>query len=272
MQTADRAARRYEQLIAECLRPIPIFQPFREHEQCIQVERAVILAMAMCQHPNLAGIEQVYRRLLEPGAADLPVIDAAGHQRWHYPGLLVYAWRRTLAKVESFLTPAQASGWAAGMERWLPALRAVDDPVGRVWAALALEGSAAAYAMEQLSEQQQLSGALLRANPSRSPEAFWYDELVLLHALTAYAVRTNNGQMRSSLRASAYHLNETQPDHATSEPWGLLAFILNPDTHSLADPMLHTVQVLHPNGANGVTAVLLADVLDCLRELERLCR
>jgi hypothetical protein len=182
----------------------------------------------------------------------------------------VYVWRQTLSKVESFLTPAQAGSWAAAIERWLPALRAVDDAVGRAWAALALEGAASPAVFTRLAEQQQRSGALLKPDPSQNPETRWYDELVLLHALTAHAVRTNNVEMHPASRAAEYHLNETQPDHATSEPWGLLTFILNPNTHSVADQMLHTVQVLHPNGATGVTAILLADVLDCLRELDRL--
>ena len=70
----------------------------------------------------------------------------------------------------------------------------------------------------------------------------------MLHALTAYAARTS-ADVRGPLLAAEYHLNETQPDHATSEPWGLLAFILNANAHSVADQMLHTVQVLYPNGA-----------------------
>jgi len=270
MQTADpEARRRYAQLIAQCLRNVPIFQPACEDERSLQVERGLVLAMALREHLDLAGIEQACGRLLQSGAADLRVIDAAGHQRSHYPGLLVYAWRRTLAKVESFLTPAQASEWAAGIERWLEALRKVNDPVGRAWAALALEGSAASSAFKPLADEQQSSGALLKADPTQNPETRWYDELVMLHALTAYAVRARDGAMRPSLRAAEYHLNETQPDHATNEPWGLLAFILNPIAHSVADQMLHTVQVLQPNGATGVTAVVLADVLDCLRELDR---
>jgi hypothetical protein len=232
----------------------------------------MMLAMALCERPDLAGIETACERLLESGAADLRVMDAAGHHRSHYPGLLVYVWRQTLAKVESFLTPAQASGWAAALERWFPALRAVDDPVARAWSVLALEDSDSSPAFQRLAEQQQPSGALLKADPSQNPETLWYDELVLLHALTAHAVRSGNSTVPASLRAAEYHLNETQPDHATSEPWGLLAFILNPNTRSVADQMLHTVQVLHPRGANGVTAILLADVLDCLRELDRLCR
>jgi hypothetical protein len=270
MQTADPAARgRYAHLIAQCLQPTPVFQPVREDDRSVQVERGLMVAAALREHPDLARIEDACRRLLESGAAELRVVDAGGHQRTHYRGLLVYVWRRTLAKVESFLTPAQASGWAAGIEPWLPLLRRVEDPVGRAWAALALEDPDFASPFDRLVDQQQASGALLRADQSQNPETLWYDELVLLHALTAYAVRAGKAETQEHLRAAEYHLNETQPDHATSEPWGLLAFILTPTTHSVADQMLHTVRVLHPKGATGVTAILLADVLDCLRELDR---
>lgn len=271
METADRGARgRYAQLIGQCLPPVPIFQPIREDERAVQVERGVMLAMAVSERPDLAGIEAACGRLLGSGAADLRVVDAAGHQRSHYPGVLLHAWRRTLALVESFLTPAQASGWAAGIERWIPPLRAAVDPVGAAWSALGLESANAAALFGNLTGKQQRSGALLKSDPSQNPETLWYQELVLLHALAAYSIRTERADLQAAaFRAADYHLNETQPDHATSEPWGLLAFILNSSTHSLADQVLHAVRVLHPNGATGVTAILLADVLDCLRDLDR---
>jgi hypothetical protein len=209
--------------------------------------------------------------LLQSGVADSRVGDAAGHHRSHYPGLLLYAWRPTLALVASFLTPDQASGWAAGIERWARSLPTVEEPAGAAWSALASDGPQTTAFFQASAQGQQSSGALLQSDPSQNPETVWYNELVLLHALAAYAVRTGRSDLQPAvLRAAEYHLNETQPDHATSEPWGLLAFVLNPDAHSLADQMLHTVKVLHPNGAAGVTAILLADVLDGLRELDRL--
>jgi hypothetical protein len=229
-----------------------------------------MLAMALGERPDLAGIDSACGRLLESGAADLRVVDAAGHQRSQYSGLLLYTWRRTLALVESFLTPGQASAWAAAIERCSQRLRSAADPAGDAWSALGSEHAETASLFQSVAERQQRSGALLKSDPSQNPETLWYEELVLLHALIAHAVRAGRAHLQAAaLRAAEYHLNETQPDHATSEPWGLLAFILNPNTHSLADQMLHTVKVLHPHGATGVTAILLADVLDCLRELDR---
>jgi hypothetical protein len=272
MELADRAARqRYAQLIAQCLRPVPVFQAIREDENTLQVERGLMLAMAVWNASDFTGIASACDRLLESGAVELRVIDAAGHRRSHYPGLLLHAWRRTLAQLNGLRTPPPHSGgWAEGIERWRASLTATDDAVGRTWAAHARGEPESASSFQQLIDGQQSSGALLKPDPSQNPETLWYEELVLLHALTAYAVCSGNPKARAAAsRAAEHHLNETQPDHATSEPWGLLAFILNPNTRSLADQMLHTVQVLHPNGATGVTAILLADVLDCLRELDR---
>jgi hypothetical protein len=271
MQSADREALgRYAQLIAQCLRPAPVFQPAGEDGQSIQVERGLMLSMAQSEHPDLAGIATTCARLLEPGAAELRVVDAAGHQRPAYRGLLVYAWCRTLATIESFLTPAQASAWATAIERWQASLRASGGPVADAWAALAREDVDAVATFERLASQQQPGGALLKADPSRNPETSWFAELAILHALTAYAVRAGNAALQAAAhRAAEYHLSATQPDHATSEPWGLLAFILNPSTRSVADQMLHGVQVLYPRGVTGVTGILLADVRDCLRELSR---
>jgi hypothetical protein len=231
-----------------------------------------MLAMAVCDASNFAGIGSACERLLESGAAELRVIDAAGHRRPHYPGLLLYAWQQTLAQLNGLQSPPspQPRGWAEGIERWRLSLDATEDATGRVWTALARGGPESASVFQQLIDGQQSSGALIRPDPSQNPETLWYEELVLLHALTAYAVHSGTPEAHAAAsRAAEYHLNETQPDHATSEPWGLLAFILNPNARSVADQMLHTVQVLHPNGAAGVTAILLADVLDCLRELDR---
>ena len=67
-------------------------------------------------------------------------------------------------------------------------------------------------------------------------------------------------------RNTEYHLRETQPDHATSQPWGLFAFVWNESTRPLADGLLHAAQTLRPeNRSDGITSMLLADALYCLR-------
>ena len=74
--------------------------------------------------------------------------------------------------------------------------------------------------------------------------------------------------MHNPARATEYHQRETQPDHASSQPWGLFAFAWNPDTRPLADQLLHAATVQHPVGQDGVSLILLADALYCLRLFE----
>ena len=68
---------------------------------------------------------------------------------------------------------------------------------------------------------------------------------------------------RAVRRATRFHLNETQPDHATAQPWGLFAFVWNPPTRPLADQLLHADATART--IDGVSLILLADALYCLR-------
>src|SRR5262249_46770195 len=71
-------------------------------------------------------------------------------------------------------------------------------------------------------------GALLHAGPSDNPETHAYHELALLHAAASYAVQAEDRTIATAVRrATDYHQNETQPDHATTQPWALFAFIWN---------------------------------------------
>jgi hypothetical protein len=219
-------------------------------------------------------------RLLRESSSTLRVVDAAGHNRPAYPGLLVYAWRRAMPALPPGLrSNASFRAWRTRLDARIERGRVTSagGALGPAETAAALAESAWAaaasgsehslwYIFGGLVHHQQPSGSFFPPARSVNPEALWYHELVLLHAMATRA-GTDATIGRAVGRNAGYHLHETQPDHATNEPWGLLAFILNPDTRSLADQLLHTVRVQHPAGAQGVTAVLLADVLDHLREL-----
>jgi uncharacterized protein YbaR (Trm112 family) len=61
---------------------------------------------------------------------------------------------------------------------------------------------------------------------------------------------------------------ETQPDHATNQPWALHAFAQSPGTRPLADQLLHAGTMVSGAGgstAGGLTSILLADALYSLR-------
>jgi hypothetical protein len=105
------------------------------------------------------------------------------------------------------------------------------------------------------------SGAFLNATPADNPETHWYHELVLLHAAASYAVQAEDRTVAAAVvRNAEFHLNETQPDHATTQPWGLFAFIWHEKARTLADQMLHAAGTQK----SGVSLMLLADALYCI--------
>jgi hypothetical protein len=107
-------------------------------------------------------------------------------------------------------------------------------------------------------------GTFLKAGAGDNPETHWYHELLLLHAATSYAATTRDPAVEAAVaRAAAFHLNETQPDHATNQPWALAAFARSAETRPVADQMLHSAATI--TGRSGVTSILLADALYCLR-------
>jgi hypothetical protein len=138
------------------------------------------------------------------------------------------------------------------------------------WSALALHAAGertdlARETMQSLAATQRPDGAFFLAGRQDNLETLWYWELVLLHAVAAYGLSAGSPPLLAAARrASLYHLHETQPDHATSEPWGLNAFLLDPETWPLADQVLHSVTVQHPTGVVGVSGILLADTLRSL--------
>jgi hypothetical protein len=108
--------------------------------------------------------------------------------------------------------------------------------------------------------KQQPGGAFFSADVHANPETRWYEELITLHALASYAARVQDPSMDNAVARNAeFHLNETQPDHATAEPWGLLAFIRY--APPLADQVLHAMSMQYPQGISGVPLLLMTDVL-----------
>ena len=118
----------------------------------------------------------------------------------------------------------------------------------------------------RLVASQQPNGALLRTTTSDNPETHWYHELVVLHAAADYALWTGDRAVWTAIeRATVFHLSETEPDHATGQPWGLPAFVRVAGAGPLADTLLHAVSAHQPAGPTGVALLLLADTLYGLR-------
>ncbi len=141
-----------------------------------------------------------------------------------------------------------------------------------VWHAMALYASgevdfARSAVFQPLLSAQQPNGTFLKPSRNDNLESLWYHELVLLHAVASYGVAISDPAARDAVfRAADYHLNETQPDHATNDPWGLFAFLWNPQSRPVADGMLHAVSTMG-GSFSPVTLMLLADALYCVRRL-----
>ena len=206
-----------------------------------------------------------------------PSRDGGGHGRAFYPGLIAYA--KGLAAL---------LGEAANLE---PAPQRPDGPrltqpaaddgaavAAEVWddlAALVRRREGAGTAILNLVAAQDHRAAYLRfdGNAGDNPEPWWYHELVLLHAVTSYALLTGDAAAsESAKRAAAFHHAETQPDHATGQPWAVHAFLLDPDTTPTADLLLLAAGVNGAGGLSAVSRILLADAAVCLSLSKRLAR
>jgi len=279
--------RRYAALIRERVGTVFPFSAEREGADAVQVERGVVFPAALTN----AGLLPPYvDRLLEVGGLlPVTVVDRGGQQRPVYRSLLVYAWLQAFRAAYETLPRAEFGRWEAGLRPWCDALEArvgeIELPVDGIpaatgaaaaevcWAAAALHVAGkllvrdawtdlASSVFGRLTKAQRPTGAFLRASLSDNPETLWYHELVILHAAAAYAVQSEDRPLAAAVRRNTeWHMNETQPDHATTQPWGLFAFLWNPDTHPVADALLHAAQTQQPAGLDGVSLILLADAL-----------
>jgi hypothetical protein len=284
----EAGLRQYAELIERTLcASAPGFDATAESCTTVQVERGVVYPMVVCGGTGVERAEALLRGALEIDVTRAAVVDRQGHRRPGYRGLLFHAVFRAMAADESGTLQAYAGAWldllAAQLEslRW-PELPAGQIPADRgalivdvVWMALAAHDAAviggeapwrrrAAEAFGQLVRGRQFPRTFLTRTGSDNPETHWYHELLLLHAATLYAAQTGDPAITEAVAQNAeFHQNETQPDHATNQPWGLAAFIPDPSTRPLADQMLHAAATI--GRGSGVTSILLADALYCLR-------
>lgn len=283
--------RRYAAMLESMIPSEPAFSPTLESETSIQVERGIVLPRVM----KGGGDGGVVERLIEVTATSaidrLAVIDQSGHHRPVYRPLLVYSWLQAFRVVYETLPRSQFGRWEEGLRPWCDLLEAelgdaslapMSASRGGVaseaaWTALALHVAGKVYVRDawtdlagdtfgRITRAQQPNGTFLQADAADNPEPNWYHELTILHAAASYAVQAEDRSVAAAVaRAANYHLAETQPDHATGQPWGLFAFIWAPATRPLADQLLHAMTLTQPGGTQGVPLMLLADALYCLR-------
>jgi len=285
----DAEAARYDGLIQGALEgSVPRVVATCEPRGTLRVERGAAYALLLLPEegwPEWTGDEIEDLLVVSPArlAKGVRFEDAEGHRRPVYEPMLFYAAFQAFKLPGAWETDC-FTVWADALEARLAETKWPEDTsrvaraadgaqwVEAIWWALAghaAEGvigvrtDLAPSAFGRLAAWQTPSGTFLEAGRSDNPETHWYHELLLLHAAASYAAQTADPAVEAAVaRAAVFHLNETQPDHATNQPWGLAAFLRSPETRPLADQMLHAAATV---GRSGVTSILLADALYCLR-------
>jgi hypothetical protein len=210
----------------------------------------LILCDVLAKHP------------IEPAsvaASDVEPTDGAGHRRPVYYALLSYAVTRgcqlanlPLPKLPAWPKPADSDGQ--------PADRAEATCV-ELWRDLArLCHSRSTPTIDRLVAEPQPAGHFFAfdGGAGENPEPWWYHELIALHAVTTFAAITDRADAAAASRAAAmFHHNETQPDHATGQPWAVHAFLADPETLPTADLLL--LPVTGPGSPRVIDRILLAD-------------
>jgi hypothetical protein len=288
--------RRYAGLIERLLAGGLDFAAEAESASAVQVERGVVLPLSL--RTSVLPADSPVERLIEITRsserwARVAVIDRGGHHRPVYRPLLIFAWLEAFGNLYETLPRGEFGRWEESLRAWCDLLENELHEIGwdesstmavrggataeACWTALALHVAGKIFIRDawtdlasdlfgKLTRGQQESGAYLRADASDNPETHWYHELVILHAAAAYAVRAEDRHVAGGVRRNTeFHLAETQPDHATGQPFGLFAFLWNAPTRGLADQLLHAVRTIRPGGPDGVAAILLADTLKSLR-------
>lgn len=312
-QNLTELFRRYDQLIVGLLNPTTatqfdanLFRAESEDSDLVQVERGVVFPQFLLYPIQAAQAVEPAERLIEVSRVStlggLTVVDRAGHARPVYRPLLAYSWMQAFRLGYELIPRSEFGRWEEATRAWcddlefrlgefawpasdLPAARG--DRIAEVcWIALTLHVAGKVFIRDawtdlagdvfgKLVRRQRDTGAFLTTTLSDNPETHWFHELVILHAAASYAAQAEDRALAAAVqRATLFHQNETQPDHATNQPWALFAFLWNPDTRPLADGMMNTLQI-HGSGSGTdsqrscLTLMLLADALYCLRLFQK---
>lgn len=189
------------------------------------------------------------------------VIDASGHSRpvyWAFVThlhLAAFALRfeslpqSLWASCEEAITDAVEPARAVEAYTGAPPDGAIVDQV--LWQAVCLMEFASLTVrdvdmeivdgvVDQIGLLAESDGALHERRADESLDAWTYRELCGLHALARLAVqRRNRAWARWVERIAIFHMDRTQPDHTTNQPWAVFAFLWSPKTRLFADQQIH---------------------------------
>jgi hypothetical protein len=199
--------------------------------------------------------------------------DSAGHRRPIYFLLALHLTLRAF-KAKNQPLPGEAQKLVADLT---VSQQGADDPVDlKLWRLLCLAdavaiGASTTQSSEIVSQTLQAItppgryGSLHYHDPDESLDAWTYRELIGLHALYGLAQVTGDASLlEHAARVVRHHVENTQPDNTTNQPWALAAFLTLGEDTSFADQQLHDATTqgssLQSAKAPGLVAgLLLAD-------------
>lgn len=146
------------------------------------------------------------------------------------------------------LTRSQAMRWLGDDVVVEDELRKIDSFVDRIIATAGPDGSL---------HEQSIDDTI---------DAWTFRELSALHALADLSVQRHRHDWLAVVRRVAiHHLNNTQPDHITTQPWGVHAFSWWPDTMSFARQQIHDASLSGvATGRTNVSPIIGALLSDAL--------
>lgn len=237
------------------------------------------------QGPPLDGLRMLASVAQEAGRArpDKPLMfrDALGHRRDVYFPLVAHLHLAALDRVMDSIGSADrvdALALAADVVASMRGSNQVAKPpittevtALALWRALCLDEIArltnneadrddVAHVVDAILARLGDGGSLHPQQAEESLDAWTWRELSGLHALhhlAQAAPQSRKAAWQSRVKEIAlFHLENTQPDNTTNQPWGWPAFAAWPETRSFALQQLHDAQA---HGLTLIAAMLLAD-------------
>ena len=124
----------------------------------------------------------------------------------------------------------------------------------------------ASTVVHQIVSRPGKDGALHQRSGDESLDTWTYRELCGLHALSELALLTRNKAWSQCVsRIARYHMDHTQPDHITNQPWALFAFAWCDDTRLFAEQQMHDAAT---HRIEPLAAMLLADAAGAMARFQ----
>ena len=257
-----------------------------EHEQGVEQPLTAALPAARVVLTGKADAE-LPAAIAAVTAGPERCVTPTGQSRRTYHPLAVHLCLRAFAMSRASLAEADRAACEAGLRdavaRYEVSETAGDDVAVTLWQTLCVveagrlglaeagQAEAAVARADALLRANEADGSLHAQSVDDQLDAWTYRELAGLHAAANLALVCGRDDWRKrALAVAAFHLQHTQPDYTTYEPWGVFAFLWSTDTMIFADQQLHdtaaNLQLSHGSAAL-MAGLLLADAARSLTEV-----